>query len=215
MGIKEKFHKLAERLKEHYPDGSYSIEWKNDFELFVGVVLSAQARDVVTNKVIKQFPWKTFEQLAQADPIEVAKVIRPCGYHGRKARILVEGAKYIVNHFNGTLKGVSFQQLLRIPGIGLKSASFIAWKLNGEAYPVLDTHMIRVVRRWFWSELKHVQNINKLFNFIKNNADPNDIIILNDTVVQFGREYCKPTTPRCKLDCFVRDLCDYYKEKFL
>jgi len=212
MNIRERFHEIAKRLKEHYPDGSYSIEWSNDFELFVGIILSAQTRDVTTNRIIKQFPWKTFEQLANANISDVAEAIKPCGYYTRKAKLLVDGAKYIVQHFNGTLRGVPFQQLLKIPGIGLKSASFIAWKFNNEAYPVLDTHMIRVVKRWFWSELKTIQNINKLFNFIKQNAYPEDIIILNDTVVQFGREYCKSSSPKCNI-CFVNDLCEYFQEQ--
>ena len=198
----QKLSVLCKYLKQLFPKGSYGLMHKNDFEMFVAIVLAAQTNDKVTNQVLQKFPYKSFEELANANVEDVTRYIRRVGYYKQKAKLLIQGSKYIAEKFNSELP-CDLKKLLSIPGIGRKSAAYILWKKCSKPYIVIDTHMIRVIHRFLGVKLteRNVHNYEREW--------PKSIILcLNNTVVEFGRTICTAKNPKCS-KCGVEYLCNF------
>ena len=201
---RKKLKTIAQKLRQLYPNGSEGLNHHDDLTLYVSIVLAAQSRDKVVNRVLANFPYNTFQELATADISEIYQHIKSVGYASNKARLLKKGAQIILEN-DKPLKDYSFEELLKLPGIGTKSAAYIRWVLHDDAKPVVDTHMQRVINRIFDTRMNHYQ----IYEWLMENADEDDIRILNDCVVQFGRDICSQT-PRCK-QCPITSLCKFYQ----
>ena len=181
------------------------LRHRNDFELFVAIVLAAQTNDKVTNKVLESLPYKTFEELANANLEDVANAIKKVGYHKQKAKLLINGSKYIVRHYKGTLP-CKLELLLKVPGIGRKSASYILWKKCDLPYLVVDTHMKRIIKRFCNIELteKNVWRYESAWkSYIK---------CLNAKIPSFGRLICTAKNPKCH-KCVINNVCDSFQNR--
>jgi len=137
---------IVEELKKLYPDGLCSLEYEKDYELLFSVRLAAQCTDERVNKVTPalyaRFP--TLESLAQADVAEVEQYIHSTGFFRAKARDIVLASQMLVREYGGKVPG-TMEELLRLPGVGRKTANLIL----GDVYHtpgvvVADTHCIRI-----------------------------------------------------------------------
>lgn len=201
--IKSKIEEICSNLHSLYPNGSEGLHHNNDYELFVSIILASQTRDKVTNEVVRNFPYKSFKDLANADRCNVINNIRRVGFPKQKSLYLIEGAKRIINNFGGRLP-LSYDELISLPGIGDKAACYILWQKGIETRLVLDTHMRRVLHRLFGFDTKY--DLHKLESILSEEQ----IDCLNRTVVQFGREICKSRLPKCNV-CPLKHLCHFYK----
>jgi len=189
---------LEEFYQREFPDHVKEEPWK----VAIGCILSQRTRDEVTDaayrRLLSRYP--TLEDLASADPSEVEKLIYPVGFYRQKARRIVEAARYMLE--NGVKP--SLEELLKIPGIGRKCANIVlAYGFGVPAIPV-DTHVERVSKRLGIADPKDSpQRVEeKLRNLI-----PREMwIIVNHALVRFGREICRPVSPRCEI-CPLREIC--------
>jgi endonuclease-3 len=185
---KERAAFILERLNELYPETPVPLDHRNNFELLVAVLLSAQCTDIRVNQV-------TPALFAEADnpfdmqhvPLDtIYKIVRPCGLAPQKSSAISNLSKILVDHYNGEVPD-NIDALETLPGVGHKTASVVMSQGFGHpAFPV-DTHIHRLAQRWGLTKGKNVtqteRDLKKLFPRDNWNA-------LHLQIIFYGREYC-------------------------
>ncbi|MCI8585579.1 MAG: endonuclease III [Lachnospiraceae bacterium] len=203
---KELALKLVERLKKEYPDAGCTLDYDDAWKLLVSVRLAAQCTDarvnVVVEKLYEKFP--DVEALAEADPEEIEAIVRPCGLGKSKARDISACMKILKEQYGGKVPA-DFDALLKLPGVGRKSANLIMGDVFGKPAIVTDTHCIRLVNRMGlvdgFKEPKKVEMA--LWKLIP----PEEGSDFCHRLVYHGRDVCTARTkPHCE-KCCVSDLC--------
>lgn len=139
---------IIEELKKLYPDAICSLDYRKDYELLFSVRLAAQCTDarvnLVTPALFERFP--TLEAFAVATPDEVGEYVRSCGFWRAKAKDIVGSAQMLLRDFGGKVPD-NMDDLLRLPGVGRKTANLILGDVYGQEGYVCDTHCIRITGR--------------------------------------------------------------------
>ena len=139
---------IIERLKKEYPDAGCTLDYDDAWKLLVSVRLAAQCTDarvnVVVEKLYEKFP--DVDALAAADPDEIEEIVRPCGLGRSKARDISACMRMLKEEYGGRVPD-DFDALLRLPGVGRKSANLIMGDVFGKPAIVTDTHCIRLTNR--------------------------------------------------------------------
>lgn len=140
--------KVIKRLKKEYPDAGCTLDYDNAWKLLVSVRLAAQCTDarvnIVVEKLYDRFP--DVAALAKASVEEIEEIVRPCGLGKSKARDISACMKIIKEEYEGKVPD-DFNALLKLPGVGRKSANLIMGDVFGKPAIVTDTHCIRLVNR--------------------------------------------------------------------
>lgn len=196
-------------LKSEIPEPKCELNFKNNYELLISVILSAQCTDkrvnIVTKELFKLYPSP--HSLANANQEEIEKLIHSCGFYRNKAKNIISACKSIVNDFNGIVPSTK-EELLKLDGVGEKTANVVfSVGFGGEAIAV-DTHVFRVSNRLGISNSKTPLECEKQLQkfFSRENWS-----ISHHLLVLFGRYICSARNPKCN-DCKLNNLCKYYKE---
>ena len=148
MRKKELAKEVIERLKKEYPDAGCSLEYDQAWKLLVSVRLAAQCTDarvnIVVEKLYEKFP--DVKALAEAPVEEIEEIVRPCGLGKSKARDISACMKILWEQYGGNVPE-DFDALLKLPGVGRKSANLIMGDVFGKPAIVTDTHCIRLANR--------------------------------------------------------------------
>ena len=204
---------IIEELKKLYPDAICSLDYQKDYELLFSVRLAAQCTDarvnLVTPALFERFP--TLEAFAAATPDEVGEYVRSCGFWRAKAKDIVGSAQMLLSDFGGRVPD-NMDDLLRLPGVGRKTANLILGDVYGQEGYVCDTHCIRITGRLGITDgskdpLKVEQQLRKVI-------PPEESSDFCHRMVLHGRALCMARAPQCG-DCPLRELCDYGKEAAL
>ena len=153
----EKVSAIIAALKEKYPDPQCALHYSKDYELMIAVRLSAQCTDARVNLVTPALfaAYPTLEAMAGADIADVESFVHSCGFYKHKARDIVLGCQMLLTDYGGKVPG-TMAQLLRIPGVGRKTANLLLGDLYKEPGSVVcDTHCIRICGRLGLSSGKH------------------------------------------------------------
>lgn len=204
---KKKLAKLViERLKKEYPNTQCTLDYDEAWRLLVSVRLAAQCTDERVNVVVQQL-YKKFPDvasLAAADPEEIEKIIRPCGLGKSKARDIQKCMKMLLDEHNGKVPD-DFDTLLKLPGVGRKSANLIMGDVFHKPAIVTDTHCIRLVNRiGLVDQVKEPKKVEmELWKIIP----PKEGNSLCHRFVDHGRAVCTARTkPYCD-KCCLADIC--------
>lgn len=198
---------IIEELKQLYPDALCSLEYQKDYELLFSVRLAAQCTDarvnLVTPALFERFP--TLEAFAAATPDEVGEYVRSCGFWRAKAKDIVGSAQMLLRDFGGKVPD-NMDDLLRLPGVGRKTANLILGDIYGKEGYVCDTHCIRITGRLGITDgskdpLKVEQQLRKTI-------PPEESSDFCHRMVLHGRALCIARGPKCR-ECPLRELCDY------
>ena len=201
---------IIEELKKLYPDAVCSLDYRKDYELLFSVRLAAQCTDarvnLVTPALFERFP--SLEAFAQATPEEVGEYVHSCGFWRAKAKDIVGSAQMLLSDFGGRVPD-TMEGLLRLPGVGRKTANLILGDIYGKEGYVCDTHCIRITGRLGITDgskdpLKVEQQLRKVI-------PPEESSDFCHRMVLHGRALCMARGPRCG-ECPMRELCDYGKE---
>ena len=201
---------IIEELKKLYPDAVCSLDYRKDYELLFSVRLAAQCTDarvnLVTPALFERFP--SLEAFAQATPEEVGEYVHSCGFWRAKARDIVGSAQMLLSDFGGRVPD-TMEDLLRLPGVGRKTANLILGDVYGKEGYVCDTHCIRITGRLGITDgskdpLKVEQQLRKVI-------PPEESSDFCHRMVLHGRALCMARGPKCG-ECPLRDLCDHGKE---
>ena len=195
-------------LENEYPDALCSLEYDKDYELLFSVRLAAQCTDervnMITPALFGRFP--TLESFAEADVEEVEKYVKSCGFYHTKARDIVNCAKILLTQYGGKVPG-TMEELLKLPGVGRKTANLIlgdVYKAPGAV--VVDTHCIRLSNRMgLVDNEKDPVKIESALRVILPPEKSNDF---THRLVLHGRAVCTARKPYCER-CCVRHVCQF------
>jgi len=139
---------VIEELERMHPEASCALDFGTRFQLLVAVMLSAQTTDVSVNKVTPELfsRYPTAGAMAEADPLEVQEIIRTIGLYKNKAKNVVNLAKMLNENYGGEVPG-DFDKLVKLPGVGRKTANVVLAEGFGENRIAVDTHVFRVANR--------------------------------------------------------------------
>lgn len=197
---------VIERLKEAYPDADCTLDYNQAWKLLVSVRLAAQCTDARVNVVVQDLYAKfpSIEALAAADVDEIEKIVRPCGLGRSKARDINACMKQLLEQYDGRVPD-DFDALLKLPGVGRKSANLIMGDVFGKPAIVTDTHCIRLVNRMGLVDgIKEPKKVEMALWKLIPPEEGNDFC---HRLVEHGREICTArTTPHCER-CCLKDIC--------
>lgn len=202
------WQKLYDKLYAIYGDCTCPLVHDSPFQLMAAVMLSAQCKDERVNKVTEKLfaIAPDAPSMAALDEEQIAEIIKPCGLHGAKSRNLKAAASMIVEVFNGQLPE-SMEELVRLPGIGRKSANVLlgnAFHIPG--FPV-DTHVKRLLNRLGAVKSDDPEKIEKIVNKA---VPPERWTNFSHLLIFHGRAVCHARSPQCS-KCDLAELCAYNK----
>ena len=200
---------ILDELTRLYPDGICSLVYKKDYELLFATRLSAQCTDERVNQVtpalFERFP--SLEALAAAEPADVEPYIHSCGFFRAKARDIVLASRMLLEDYGGKVPG-TMEELLRLPGVGRKTANLILGDVHGQpGVVVADTHCIRISNR-----LGLVDNLKdpvKIEMELRKILPPEHSSDFCHCIVLHGRAVCDARKPDCAA-CCLKHLCQTF-----
>ncbi|MFJ2771240.1 endonuclease III [Streptomyces sp. NPDC087300] len=201
--------RINRELAEVYSYAHPELDFENPFELLVATVLSAQTTDLRVNQTTPRLfaAYPTPEDLAAAVPEEVEELIRPTGFFRAKTKSIMGLAKALRDDFGGEVPG-RLDDLVKLPGVGRKTAFVVLGNAFGVPGITVDTHFGRLVRRWKWTEetdpVKVEAAIAELF-------PKSEWTMLSHRVIFHGRRICHSRKPACGA-CPIAELCPSYGE---
>ena len=194
--MKEKVLEIIDLLKQRYPEAPCALHYTKDYELMIAVRLSAQCTDarvnLVTPALFAEYP--TLEAMASADISRVEQLVHSCGFYKHKARDIVLGCQMLLTDYQGRVPG-TMEQLLRIPGVGRKTANLLLGDLYAQPGSVVcDTHCIRICGRLGLSQGKDPEKVETQLRAILPPGESSDFC---HRIVLFGRDCCTARNPDC------------------
>ena len=206
MRKKERAKEIIERLKEAYPDAACTLDYEDAWKLLVSVRLAAQCTDERVNRIVpglyEKFP--DVNALAEASVEEIEDIVKPCGLGHSKARDISACMKMLRDEYGGKIPD-DFNALLKLPGVGRKSANLIMGDVFGKPAIVTDTHCIRLVNRM--GLVDHIKEPKKVEMALWKIIPPQDGSDFCHRLVYHGRDVCTARTkPHCDR-CCLSDIC--------
>jgi endonuclease-3 len=197
---------IIERLKKEYPDSDCTLDYNEAWKLLVSVRLAAQCTDARVNVVVQGLyeKYPTIEALADAEVSDIEEIVRPCGLGHSKARDISACMKMLRDVF-GCKVPDNMDELLKLPGVGRKSANLIIGDVYGRPAIVTDTHCIRLVNRM--GLVDNIKEPKKVEMELWKIVPPEESNAFCHRLVDHGRAVCTARTkPYCDR-CCISDLC--------
>lgn len=197
---------IVERLKQEYPDVGCTLDYDQAWKLLVSVRLAAQCTDARVNVVVQDLYEKfpDVNALADAEAEEIEQIVRPCGLGRSKARDISACMKILRDQYGGKVPD-DFDALLKLPGVGRKSANLVMGDVFGKPAIVTDTHCIRLVNRM--GLVDGVKEPKKVEMALWELIPPKEGSDFCHRLVFHGRDICTARTkPHCDR-CCVNDIC--------
>ncbi len=201
--------RIDRELAEVYPYAHPELDFENPFQLVVATVLSAQTTDLRVNQTTPALfaKYPTPEDLAAAVPEEVEEILRPTGFFRAKTKSVIGLSKALAEDFGGEVPG-RLEDLVKLPGVGRKTAFVVLGNAFGRPGITVDTHFQRLVRRWRWTEETDPDKIEAAVGALFPKSDWTD---LSHHVIWHGRRICHARKPACGA-CPIAPLCPAYGE---
>ncbi|MFW6382289.1 MAG: endonuclease III [Bacillota bacterium] len=208
--LDNKLDSMINILEDKYPKPETELNHNSPFELLVATILSAQTTDVQVNKVTNNLfeEYNTPDDFAKLSPEELADKIKTIGLYRNKSKFIVESSRIILTDFDGQVPR-DFSNLLKLPGVGRKTASVVlVGAFSTPAFPV-DTHVFRVSNRLGLANSDKVEEVEKQLKELV----PKELWAdMHHWLIFHGREICKARSPKCEI-CRLKDYCKFYQKK--
>ena len=203
-GMMKNVDAIISILKERYPDALCALQYDKDYELMIAVRLSAQCTDarvnLVTPALFARFP--TLDSFADADVAEVETLVHSCGFYKHKARDIVLACRMLREQYDRKVPD-SMEELLKLPGVGRKTANLLLGDIYGQPAVVCDTHCIRIANRLGLAAGKEPEKVETQLRAV---LPPEESTAFCHRIVLFGRDICTARSPKCG-DCPLRPYC--------
>lgn len=206
MTKKQRALEIIERLKKEYPDADCTLDYEEAWKLLVSVRLAAQCTDARVNVVVQGLfaKYPDVDALAAADVDDIEQIVRPCGLGRSKARDISACMKMLRDEYGGKVPE-DFDALLKLPGVGRKSANLIMGDVFGKPAIVTDTHCIRLSNRM--GLVDGIKDPKKVEMALWKLIPPEEGSNFCHRLVNHGREVCTARTkPYCDR-CCLEDIC--------
>ena len=194
--MEKKVRFIIDALNARYPDALCALHYTKDYELMIAVRLSAQCTDarvnLVTPALFEAYP--TLEALANAQISDIEGYIHSCGFYRQKAKDIVLACQMLLQEHGGKVPG-TMEQLLKLPGVGRKTANLLLGDLYAVPGSVVcDTHCIRICGRLGLSKGKEPEKVEMQLRAILPPEESSDFC---HRIVLFGRDLCTARNPKC------------------
>ncbi|MCX4576496.1 endonuclease III [Streptomyces sp. NBC_01571] len=201
--------RINRELAEVYPYAHPELDFENAFQLVVATVLSAQTTDLRVNQTTPALfaKYPTPEDLAAANPEEVEEILRPTGFFRAKTKAVIGLSKALAEEFGGEVPG-RLEDLVKLPGVGRKTAFVVLGNAFGRPGITVDTHFQRLVRRWQWTDETEPDKIEAAVGAL---FPKSEWTMLSHHVIFHGRRICHARRPACGA-CPIAPLCPAYGE---
>ena len=195
---------IIEYLNELFPNPKCELNYNSDYELLIAIVLSAQTTDKNVNKVTSVLfkKYNSLEKLSSASVDELYSILRPIGFK-KKSEYVKEISTILLNEYNGVVPDKK-ELLIKLPGVGGKTANVFLSEYYNYPYIAVDTHVERVSKRLGLAYLK--DNVVQVENKLMKKFPKDKWAKLHLQLVLFGRYHCKAIKPECS-NCKLRDIC--------
>ncbi len=206
MTKKQRALEIIERLKKEYPDAGCTLDYDEAWKLLVSVRLAAQCTDARVNVIVEKLyeKYPSVEALAEADVDDIEAIVKPCGLGHTKARDISACMKMLKNDYDCNVPH-TFDELLKLPGVGRKSANLIMGDVFGEPAIVTDTHCIRLTNRM--GLVDGIKEPKKVEMALWKIIPPEEGSDFCHRLVIHGRDICTArTAPYCD-NCCLNDIC--------
>jgi endonuclease-3 len=201
---RERIRPVIERLQAAHPDAVIALRFRSDLELLISVMLSAQTTDVTVNRVTEKLfqKYERPEDYLAVPPEELEADLRPTGTFRQKARNLRGAMKVLVDEYDGHVP-TRIEDLVRLPGVGRKTANVVAAERGATQGVVVDTHVRRLSQRLGFTRLDDPVKIERdLMRLVPRE----DWARFPHLLIWHGRRVCIARAPRCA-ECVVSGLC--------
>ena len=200
----QRIRPIIERLAAAHPDATIALRFRSDLELLVSVVLSAQTTDITVNRVTDRLflKYRRPEDYLSVPLEELERDIKPTGTFRQKARNLRGAMRVLVEEYDGKVP-TQLDELVRLPGVGRKTANVVASELGATQGIVVDTHVRRLSQRLGLTRQSDPAKIERDLVRLVPRADWGRLPHL---LIWHGRRVCVARSPRC-FECVLADLC--------
>ena len=195
---------VVSHLKEEYPDSKCSLHYKTSFQLLVATILSAQCTDERVNKVTQNLFAKYSDPKDFATlPLEtLKKAIYSTGFYNNKSKSIKGMSKAVIEQYGGELPQ-TLKEMIKLPGVGRKTANVVLGNIHGIPSIVVDTHVTRITNLLHFVKNQNAVKIEKELAKI---LDKNDWTLFAHLLIDHGRAVCIANRPRCN-DCVIAEFC--------
>ena len=209
--MENKVDSIIEILKKRYEEAPCALHYKKDYELMISVRLSAQCTDARVNLVTPALfaAYPTLEAMAGADIADVENYVHSCGFYKHKARDIVLACQMLLERHDGKVPG-TMEELLKLPGVGRKTANVILSVVFNQAAMAVDTHIFRVSNRIGLTNNSKtpLETEKTLIRHIPQDLVPR----AHHWLILHGRYVCTARAPKCA-ECGISQFCKYYSQK--
>jgi endonuclease-3 len=204
VALSKRAQAVARRLGNAWPDSRCSLHHDSAHQLLVATILSAQCTDARVNQVTPALftRWPDAAALAGAPREELAAAVHACGYHNQKARSIQGACRRIVEEHGGQVPA-TLEELIRLPGVGRKTANCVLGAWHGKPALVVDTHMIRILGLLGLVASRDPEVIEREMMAL---LPPAEWVAFTHRIIDHGRAVCVARRPRCG-ECVLADLC--------
>ena len=209
MTKKERFEKVIDYFSKNHPIAETELNYDNPYQLLVAVILSAQCTDkrvnIVTPALFNAFPVPEVMAVASSD--EVFEYIKSISYPNNKAKHLVGMAKMLVTEFKGVVPS-EINELIKMPGVGRKTANVIASVVYDKPAMAVDTHVFRVSNRLglTTNSKTPLETEKQLIKYIPENK----VAVAHHWLILHGRYVCIARNPKC-MECEIKMYCKHFE----
>jgi len=203
----ENIDNILDILIKIYPDVKCALQFSSPYELLVSTILSAQCTDIRVNLVTKELyrEYNTPQKMITLSEDQLAEKIKSCGFYKNKSKNILAASVIIINDYGGNVPG-NMEDLLRLPGVGRKTANVVLSNAFNVPAIAVDTHVFRVSNRLGISKGKTPEQVE---DGLMENI-PKDLWSLSHhLLIKHGRTLCSARKPKCE-ECPLAPFCEYY-----
>ncbi len=202
--------KITELLLKKYPSPKIALHFKNPVQLLVATILSAQCTDTRVNLVTQSLfqKYRTAADFAEADLRQFEEEIKPTGFYRNKAKAIINCCRMLLKEYDSEVPS-TIDELIKLPGVGRKTANVILGAAFGKPAIAVDTHVLRVSNRL---GIAHSANPDKVEEELKQQIAQGRWTKMNHALILHGRETCGARRPKCGI-CVLFEECEWPSKK--
>lgn len=210
MTLKERCKEIYKILEKEYGEIKPMLDYSTPFELLTAVILSAQCTDERVNMVTKELfkHYSTPEEFMNADIITLEELVKSTGFYRNKAANIKKCGEIITEKYNSKIPE-EMEELIKLPGVGRKTANVVRGHLFGYPGVTVDTHVKRISNK---IGITKSDNPEKIEQDVMKSVEKDKWFLFSNLIIVHGRKICKARKPLCE-ECIIKNFCNYGRDK--